>query len=116
MANDPDASAAERRVTAWIGKAVHVEGKVVSGEDLVIDGDVEGSIEVGNHSLTIGPGAAIKADLVAKDVTISGSVVGDVKANERVELRAGASVQGDITSPRLMMADGATVSGKVAAG
>jgi cytoskeletal protein CcmA (bactofilin family) len=116
MANDLDAAAAERRVTAWIGKAVHVEGKVVSGEDLIIEGDVEGSIEVGNHSLTIGQGAVIKANLVAKTVTISGSVVGDVKAIERVELRTGASVVGDITSPRLLMADGATVSGKVAAG
>jgi cytoskeletal protein CcmA (bactofilin family) len=116
MANDPNVPVAERRVSAWIGKAVQVEGKVVSGEDLVIDGTVEGSIEVGNHDVTIGEGAAIKADLVAKVVTISGSVVGNVKAVERVELRAGASVAGDITSPRLLMADGARVSGKVAAG
>jgi cytoskeletal protein CcmA (bactofilin family) len=118
MANvaDPNVPVAERRVAAWIGKAVRVEGKVVSGEDLIIDGDVEGSIEVGNHSLTIGPGAAIKADLVAKTVTISGSVIGNVKAIERVELRAGGSVAGDITSPRLLMAEGSTVSGKVAAG
>ena len=118
MANvpDPNAQANERRVGAWIGKAVRVEGKVTSGEDLIIDGDVEGSIEVGDHSLTIGPGAKIKANLAAKTVSISGSVKGNVKASERAELRAGGSVDGDITSPRFLMADGATVSGKVAAG
>jgi cytoskeletal protein CcmA (bactofilin family) len=112
----PAAPASERRVTAWIGKSVRVEGKVISAEDLTIDGDVEGSIELGDHSLTIGPGSAIKADLVAKTITISGAVVGNVKASERVELHAAGSVQGDITTPRFLMADGATVSGKVAAG
>ena len=116
VTSTPNPPASERRVTAWIGKAVRVEGKVISGEDLTIDGDVEGSIELGDHSLTIGPGSAIKADLVAKTITISGAVVGNVKATERVELRAAGSVQGDITTPRFLMADGATVSGKVAAG
>src|SRR2546429_3639021 len=106
MANPiPTPPAAERRVSAWIGKAVRVEGKVISSEDLIIDGDVEGSIELGNHTLTIGPGAAIKADLVARTVTISGSVVGNVKATERAELSAAGSVQGDITAPRFLMAD-----------
>lgn len=106
----------ERRMIAWIGKAVRVEGKVISAEDLTIDGDVEGSIELGAHSLTIGQDATIKADLLAKTVTISGSVKGNVKAVEKVDLRATASVDGDITAPRFVMADGATVMGKVAAG
>jgi cytoskeletal protein CcmA (bactofilin family) len=117
MANpSPNPAAPERRVTAWIGKAVRVEGKVISGEDLTIDGDVEGSIELGDHSLTIGQGAVIKADLVARTVIISGSVVGNVLATERVELSAAGSVEGDITTPRFQMAEGATVSGKVAVG
>src|SRR5204862_7947001 len=103
MAN-PAVPVPERRVTAWIGKAVRVEGKVISAEDLTIDGDVEGSIELGGHSLTIGPGSAVKADLVAKSITISGSVVGNVKATERVELRAAGSIQGDITTPKFLMA------------
>jgi cytoskeletal protein CcmA (bactofilin family) len=106
----------ERRVSAWIGKAVRVEGKVISAEDLTIDGDVEGSIELGDHALTIGPGASVKADLLAKSVTISGAVQGNVKAVERVDLRATGSVIGDIVAPRFVMADGATVTGKVAAG
>src|SRR5437762_7134874 len=88
----PPAPSTERRVAAWIGKAVRVEGKVISSEDLTIDGDVDGSIELGDHSVIVGAGASIKADLVAKTVTISGSVMGNVKATDRVELRAAGSV------------------------
>jgi len=106
----------ERRVVAWIGKAVRVEGRVVSEEDLTIDGDVEGSIEIGGHSLTIGQDAVIKANLLAKTVTISGRVMGNVKAVDKVDLQATGSVDGDITAPRFVMADGATVMGKVQAG
>jgi cytoskeletal protein CcmA (bactofilin family) len=115
--NDPKTQTAdERRVAAWIGKAVRVEGKVISSEDLTIDGDVEGSIEVGDRNLTIGVGAAVKADLLGRSIIISGSVKGDVKAVEKIELHSSGSVEGDITAPRFAMADGATVTGKVKAG
>lgn len=110
------AAASERRTVAWIGKAVRVEGKVVSAEDLTIDGDVQGSIELGSHTLTIGPDARIKANVLAKTVTISGKVTGNVKAVEKVDLRSTGSVEGDIVTPRFAMADGATVLGKVQAG
>jgi cytoskeletal protein CcmA (bactofilin family) len=112
----PNAAAAERRVTAWIGKAVRVEGKVISAEDLTIDGQVEGSIELNGHSLTIGPGATIKADLVARAITVGGSVIGNVRASEKVELRATGSIEGNVTTPRFVMVDGAAVKGKVEAG
>jgi cytoskeletal protein CcmA (bactofilin family) len=105
----------ERRTAAWIGKSLLVQGKVISTEDLTIDGQVEGAIELGNHSLTIGTGAAIQADLAAKTIVISGTVTGNVKASVRVDLRATGSVAGDITSPVLLMADGAVIMGKVEA-
>jgi len=108
--------AGERRVVAWIGRSVRIEGKVVSEEDLTIEGHVEGAIELGNHSLSIGPAAEIKADLLAKNITISGQVKGNVKALERIELRATGSVEGDVTAPRFLMADGAVVAGKVDVG
>ena len=114
--NDPKTPTPERRQAAWIGKAVRVEGKVISSEDLTIDGEVEGSIEVGDHNLTIGPGAAIKADLLAKTIIISGAILGNVRAVEKVDLSSSGSVEGDITAPRFAMADGATVTGKVKAG
>ena len=105
----------ERRMAAWIGKSLLVQGKVISTEDLTIDGRVEGTIELGNHSLTIGVGAAIQADLVAQTIIISGAVTGNVKASVKVDLRSTGSVDGDITSPVLLMADGAIIMGKVEA-
>jgi cytoskeletal protein CcmA (bactofilin family) len=116
MATDPNPPADERRVAAWIGRALRIEGRIVSDENLTIDGQIEGTIEVGNHSLTIGAGAAVKADLSARSITISGTVNGNVTAIERVDLHSSASVNGDIVAPRLVMDDGAVVSGKVEAG
>jgi cytoskeletal protein CcmA (bactofilin family) len=115
MANEISSKAAvdERRMSAWIGTALVVQGKVISTQDLTIDGKVEGTIELGDHGLTIGSGAEIKADLVAQSITISGAVTGNVTATAVVDLRATGSVDGDITTPRLVMADGAIIKGKV---
>ena len=106
----------ERRKAAWIGGSILVKGDVVSTEDLVIDGKVEGTIELGDHSLTIGPGAAVIADLAAKSVTISGTVKGNVMGNAKVELKSTAKVEGDISAPMFLMEEGATLIGKVDTG
>ena len=106
----------ERRKAAWIGGSIFVKGDVVSTEDLVIDGKVEGTIELGNHSLIIGQGASIVADLVAKMVTISGQVKGNVMGNAKVELKSTAKVEGDVTAPMFVMEDGAVLVGKVDTG
>ena len=106
----------ERRVAAWVGKALRVEGRIISSEDLTIDGSVEGSIELGDHNLIIQPGATVKADLTAKTITISGAVTGAVHASEKVELREAGSVEGDISAPKFVMAAGSTVRGRIAAG
>jgi cytoskeletal protein CcmA (bactofilin family) len=106
----------ERRVAAWIGRGVAIEGNITSTQDLRIDGTVKGAIEVGGHTLTVGAGAAITANVVAKSVLINGSVIGNVTASERIELQATGSVQGDLTSPRVVMAEGAHVQGKIAGG
>jgi cytoskeletal protein CcmA (bactofilin family) len=111
--SEPTSSLDERRMAAWIGKSLVVQGKVISMEDLTIDGRVEGAIELGDHSLTIGAGAAIEADLVAQRIIICGAVTGNVLANEAVDLRATGSVDGDIRTPRFVMAEGATVKGRV---
>jgi cytoskeletal protein CcmA (bactofilin family) len=106
----------ERRLACWIGKSILIKGDVVSSGDLVIDGIVEGTIDLGDHSLTIGPGAAVTADLVAKSVTISGKVKGNVTGMSRVELKATGSVEGDVTAPRFVMDEGASISGKIDTG
>ncbi len=107
------ASSDERRGSAWIGQGVVVEGKITSAQDLRIDGKVEGTIEVGNHGLIIGASAAVKADLAARTILICGAVIGNVTAAERLDVQATASVEGDISAPRLVMIDGAFVRGKV---
>jgi cytoskeletal protein CcmA (bactofilin family) len=122
MANDATARATapgseadlqERRVTAWIGKALRIEGRIVSDDNLTIDGNVEGTIVVGDHTLTVGPGATVKADLTARTITVSGAVIGKVRAHELLDLRATGSVVGEIVAASLRMADGAVVAGAV---
>jgi cytoskeletal protein CcmA (bactofilin family) len=106
----------ERRKAAWISGSIIVKGDVVSNEDLVIDGQIHGTIELGDHGLTIGSGAIVTADLVARDVLISGTVKGNVIGNARVELKSTAKVQGDISAPKFVIEDGAELIGKVDTG
>ncbi|MGE0863260.1 MAG: polymer-forming cytoskeletal protein [Vicinamibacterales bacterium] len=106
----------ERRRASWISGSILVRGDVVSTGDLVIDGQVQGTIELGDHSLTIGPGASVVADLAAKVVTISGTVVGSVVGAARVELKGTASVEGDVSAPAFVMEEGAILKGKVDTG
>ena len=103
----------ERRKAAWIGGSVLVKGDVVASEDLVIDGQVQGKIDLADHSLTIGQGAIIVANLTARTVTISGKVQGNVTGAAGVHLKSTATVEGDVTTPKFSMEDGATLMGKV---
>ena len=106
----------ERRRANWIGGSVIVKGDVVSTADLIIDGQVHGNIELGDHMLTIGETAAVTADLSARSVIISGKVTGNVLGMGRVELKKTASVEGDITAPSFVMEDGAALHGKIDTG
>ena len=114
--SSPSASlpAEERRVVAWVGKSVLFRGDLISSEDMTIDGRIEGSIEVRNHHLTIGPNATIEADVAARQVTVFGKVAGSLTAEERVEIRHGATVEADITCQSLAIQEGAFFCGKVA--
>jgi cytoskeletal protein CcmA (bactofilin family) len=103
----------ERRVVAWVGKSVVFKGTLTSSEDITIDGQVEGTIEVRDQTLTVGPDAAIRADIVARTVTIHGTVIGNVRASEKVDLRATGRIEGDLVAPSIVVADGAMVCGRV---
>ena len=106
----------ERRKACWIGESILVRGDVVSSGDLIIDGQVEGTIELGNHSLMIGPKASVTADLKANAISISGEVKGNVIGAARVELKSTSKVEGNITAPKFLMEDGAALSGQVDTG
>ena len=99
--------------SARIGKSVVIRGEVKGGEDLIIDGRVEGTVTLTESRLTIGPSANIAADLAARDVLIQGQVLGNIVATGRVELRAGCVVEGDVRALRLAVEDNAIFRGKV---
>jgi len=96
-----------------IGKSVVIKGELNGSEDLTIEGHVEGKIELKDHVLTIGPNGKIKAAVFAKAVIVLGEVNGNVTASEKVDIRDNGSVDGDIISPRVAIAEGAHFRGSV---
>jgi cytoskeletal protein CcmA (bactofilin family) len=96
-----------------IGKSVVIKGELNGSEDLTVEGHVEGKIELRDHVLTIGPNGKIKAQVFAKAVIVLGEVNGNVTASEKVDIRDGGSVDGDIISPRVAIAEGAHFRGSV---
>ena len=96
-----------------IGKSVIIKGELNGSEDLTIEGQVEGKIELRQNVLTIGPNGKIKAQVFAKSVIILGEVTGNVTATEKVDIRDNGSVDGDITAPRVAIAEGAHFRGSI---
>src|SRR5207344_2381809 len=96
-----------------IGKSVVIKGELNGSEDLTIEGHVEGTIQLRDHVLTIGPNGKIKAQVFAKSVIVLGEVTGNVTASEKVDIRDKGSVDGDIISPRVAIAEGAHFRGSV---
>ena len=111
-AAQPDTRRIERDMVN-IGKSVVIKGELAGSEDLTIEGHVEGKIELKDHVLTIGPNGKIKAQVFAKAVIVLGEVNGNVTATEKVDIRDGGSVDGDIISPRVAIAEGAHFRGSV---
>lgn len=96
-----------------LGTSVVIKGELTASEDLTIYGQMEGSIKLPNHTLTIGPQADIRAGVAAKAVVVIGAVTGEVTAGERIEIQSTGSIIGDIVTPRLAIADGGSLNGKV---
>ena len=96
-----------------IGKSVVIKGELNGSEDLTIEGHVEGTIQLRDHVLTIGPNGRIKAQVFAKSVIVLGEVTGNVTASDKVDIRDNGSVDGDIIAPRVAIAEGAHFRGSV---
>jgi cytoskeletal protein CcmA (bactofilin family) len=96
-----------------IGKSVIIKGELSGSEDLMIEGQVEGKIELRQNVLTIGPNAKIKAQVFAKSVIIQGEVHGNVTATDKVDIRDAGSVDGDLSAPRVAIAEGAHFRGSI---
>ncbi len=109
--NDPRTQIERDKVN--IGKSVVIKGELSGSEDLTIEGHCEGRIELRDNVLTIGPNGKIRAEVFAKAVIVLGEVVGNVTASEKVDIRDNGSVDGDIISPRVAIAEGAHFRGSV---
>jgi cytoskeletal protein CcmA (bactofilin family) len=96
-----------------IGKSVVIKGELNGSEDLTIEGHVEGTIQLRDHVLTIGPNGRIKAQVFAKSVIVLGEVTGNVTASDKVDIRDNGSVDGDIAAPRVAIAEGAHFRGSI---
>lgn len=107
----PGADRAKPGVPA--GGSIVITGELKATEDLTIEGQVDGKIELLQNVLTIGRNAKARAEILAKSVIVLGEVVGNITASEKLEIRESGSVEGDITAPRLAVADGATFRGRV---
>jgi cytoskeletal protein CcmA (bactofilin family) len=98
---------------ATIGKSVVVKGELSGSEDLIVDGEVEGSISLRGQSLTVGPNGRVRANIEARNVIVHGRVDGDIHATDRVDLRKSAALCGDISTTRISIEDGAFFKGGI---
>ncbi|MCU0305581.1 MAG: polymer-forming cytoskeletal protein [Thermoanaerobaculales bacterium] len=109
----PRPAPSPRGEQATIGRSITIRGDVTGDEDLVIQGRVEGTIDLQQHNVTVGPDGRVKANVAGRTVTIEGEVDGDVRGAEQVVLRAGSRVHGDIVAPRVALEDGASFLGSI---
>jgi cytoskeletal protein CcmA (bactofilin family) len=98
---------------AHIGKSVIIKGELSGSEDLFVDGQVEGSIELSGNSLIIGPNGQVRANVNAKSVIVQGKLDGNIRTSDRTELRKSAMATGDIVTQRVAIEEGAFFKGKV---
>jgi cytoskeletal protein CcmA (bactofilin family) len=108
----PKPSDAHRDV-GHIGKSVQIRGELSGSEDLYLDGEIEGSIDLRDHTLIIGPNGKIKAGITARDLVVHGKVEGNVTASGRVELRKSSTLIGDVSTHRIVIEDGAFFKGAI---
>jgi len=99
--------------TSWVGSSMHVKGEISGDEDLLIDGSVEGLVQLDDRNLTVGTRAEVAADIIAGEVVIYGKVKGNVRAKNRIEIKREGSVIGDLTTPQILIEDGAYFKGSI---
>jgi len=109
----PKASDPHRADVGHIGKSVQIKGELTGSEDLYLDGSIEGTVDLRDHSLIIGPNGKIKAGISARDLVVHGRVEGNITATGRVELRKSCTLIGDVRTQRIVIEDGAFFKGAI---
>lgn len=113
MSTDALRPSAPSGATARLGASLHVKGEITGHEDLLVDGSVEGLIQLEDRKLTVGSTAKVTADVIAREVVVYGSVKGNLRAKDRIEIKKDGSVVGDLTTARIMIEDGAYFKGSI---
>lgn len=106
--NNPD-----RGEVVKIGKSIFIKGEISGAQDLVIDGKVDGEIKLKENQVTVGDNGKISGEIHAKIIIINGEVVGNMFAREKLEIKSSGALKGDITSPKLIIDDGAFFKGSI---
>jgi cytoskeletal protein CcmA (bactofilin family) len=112
----PAALPVSPRAAACITQGIRIKGEITGKEDLFIDGTLEGKLDIGNASVTVGPNGKVKADISAREVIVRGNVDGKIAGTERVQLWNTGRVTGEVKTERLAIEDGALLRGAVEAG
>lgn len=102
-----------RSESSHLGKSFHFKGDITGTEDIYIDGEVEGTIQLPNQIVTIGPNGTVNADVLARELVVHGKVKGNAKAQDRIEVGRSGSVLGDMAMARISIQDGAFIQGRV---
>lgn len=101
------------RSMAVIGKSVMIKGQIVSREDLTVDGEVEGSIEIPESRLTVGPHGKVQAGVRAREIVVVGALNGNVEASDKIDIRKDGKLVGDLKTSRIVIEDGAYFKGSI---
>ena len=102
-----------RSGVAVLGKSVIVKGQIFSREDLTIDGEVEGTVELQEHRLTVGPNGKVMAGIKAREIVVLGTIHGNVETTDKIDIRKDAKLVGDIKTARIVIEDGAYFKGNI---
>ena len=113
VTTSPSEKSFSPRSTAVIGKTIKVKGSISGNENLVIEGTVDGSVDLPQNDLTIGESGQVVANLDAKTVKVDGQVTGDISGSEKVVISKSGRVQGNIVAPRVTLEDGAKFKGSI---
>lgn len=109
-------SSVSPNAVACLSQGIRIKGEITGGEDLFIDGNVEGKLNFLNSVLTVGPNATVKADITAREIVVRGRVQGKLEGSDRVQIWGSARVNGDIHADRVSIEEGAEIHGKMEAG
>ena len=115
-AGTPASPGSTSRTTASLGPGLKIKGELIGHEDLKLEGKIEGAISLGGHRLNVGSTAHIHAHIVAREVVVAGEVIGNVNARDRIEIKKGGSIVGDLTTARIVIEDGAFFKGAIEIG